>query len=267
MNRALVTGGTRGVGFAIVQSMIKSSIPTIFTGRNQKDINNVIEKLNSPLVYGIPLDFANRVSVENFITKVDKLYIKPSIIIHNAGYLSLRPLEKYTNVEKLFMINTIGPIMITEHFLPNLLQNNYGHVIFYSPPTLYDEKVKLLRPYMQSKLAQTTYMKSLSYTLMNKNISVNSMWTDFPLWTDAISQRQVGKKEECVDPNIMAEMVNQIIHHENPLNFKGNELIDKIYLKKKNIQIKKFYLGPQSGISLDELFLKHLQKQQSTLKS
>ena len=260
MNRALITGGTRGVGFTLVQSMVRNNIPTIFTGRNQEDINAAMDKIKSPLAYGIPLDFSNRTSVHNFIKSVDKQYLKPSIIIHNAGYLSLRPKEKDTNVEKLFMVNAIGPIIITEHFLPLFLENNYGHVIFNSPPLIYDEKVKWLLPYMQSKLAQTSYMKSLSYVVRYKNISVNSMWTDFPLWTDAISKRNIGKKEECVDPNIMAEVVEQILFAENPKTFKGNELIDKNYLSQKGIPVEKFYLGAQSGILLDEMFRKHLKK-------
>ena len=44
--RALVTGGTKGVGFEIVKSMIQNNIPTLFTGRNLVEIKEAETKQN-----------------------------------------------------------------------------------------------------------------------------------------------------------------------------------------------------------------------------
>ena len=102
---------------------------------------------------------------------------------------------------------------------------------------------------MQSKLAQTTYMKSLSFILKDYPISVNSMWTKYPLWTDAIEKRGIGDKERCMHPSIMSEMVEKIITTENPKTFKGNELFDEIYLKDKNINLNAFKMGNELEIN------------------
>ena len=40
-NVALITGGTRGVGYEIVERMIQLNIPTLFTGRNEKEIKEI----------------------------------------------------------------------------------------------------------------------------------------------------------------------------------------------------------------------------------
>lgn len=111
---------------------------------------------------------------------------------------------------------------------------------------------------MQSKLAQTTYMKSLSKILENTNINCNSIWTNYPLWTDAIKLRNVGKEINCVHPSILSKVVEEIIFNENAKTFKGHEIIDEYYLKSKNIDPKLYYLGNDIKY-LDELFLNHLK--------
>lgn len=253
---AIVTGGTRGVGFELVKYFTKNNIPTIFTGRNKNELNHVEHVIDTNLAYGIHLDLTDTNSIQQFLNRIDSMRIDPTIIVHNAGYLSVRPNEKLSNIHKLFLVNSIGPISITEHFLPKMKQNNNGHLIFNSPPIHFDRKMKFMTPYLQSKFSQTTYMKSLAYTLRNYKISSNSMWTGFPLWTDAIEKRKIGTKDQCVHPSILSHVVDQIIFSENPMTFKGHELIDKNYLKEKNIPVEQFYLGKKSGISLEELFSK-----------
>lgn len=261
--RALVTGGTKGVGFEIVKSMVQNNIPTLFTGRDSLEIREAEIKQNEiqpNFAKGIELDFSNMNSIQNFLKTKEVNQFQPNILVHNAGYLSIRPYEKPINVQKLFLVNAIGPIILTQHFLPSMIKNDNGHIFFNAPPLNFDKKVKFLTPYLQSKFAQTTYMKSLAYILHNKNISANTVWTSFPLWTDAISKRGIGKKEDCMHPSIVSRVMEEIMFEEDPLFFKGNEIIDEEYLVSKGIPLSTFALGQNSGIHLDDLFLQKLKQ-------
>lgn len=255
--KALVTGGTRGAGLEMVKRFSQLDIPTIFTGRKDSEIKKIESEI--PQTKGFALDLANPSTVNQLTNEIKTNHPDVNILIHNAGYLSTHHKESLEHVQKLFMVNTISPIQITQELLPNLISQKEGHVVFFSPPYRIDEKVRYLTPYMQSKLAQTTYMKSVSYLLRDKPISVNSIWTYFPLWTDAIRLRGVGRREQCMHPSIMASMIEQIIHEENPTTFKGHELIDKHYLPEKNINLSTFQLGAELE-PLDSLFLKRLKK-------
>lgn len=259
VHSALVIGGTRGIGLEITKMFCRNRVPVVFTGTNIDNIKEVEENFNSRSVYGTDLDLACFNSIENFKKKMDSFHFRPNILVYNAGYLSLRPYEKDANVRKLFQINTISPIIMTSFFLPEMMKANHGHIIFNSPPYVIDEKVKFLTPYIQSKLGQTTFMKSVSHIVKHKNISCNSIWTNYPLWTDAIRLRNVGAKEQCVDPSILSRVVEEIIWKEDPKTFKGNEIIDESYLQSKNIDTRKFFLGNRVK-NLDELFLSHLIK-------
>lgn len=264
-NRAIVFGGTRGVGRQVTEMFLKNKIPVIFTGTDFFKVKKLEKEINkNQLVRGMSLKMDDIASVNRFAEKVTSIGFNPNILIFNAGYLSLRRQESKENVSKLFRVNAISPIILTEHFLGHMRKRDYGHVIFNSPPYVIDEKVKFLTPYMQSKLAQTTYMKSLSHILRYDNISCNSIWTKYPLWTDAIKLRHVGKKDQCVHPDILVRVIEQILFHENPQYFKGNEILDEQYLYSKGIDIKQYFLG-NSPKYLDELFLSHLQKMNQKL--
>ena len=103
-------------------------------------------------------------------------------------------------------------------------------------------------------------MKSLSHILKEKDISVNSIWTDYPLWTDAIRKRNIGNQNDCAHPSIIADMILEVMDNEDPKVFKGNELIDRKYLLKKNIDLNKYFYEKVHTKKLDNLFLSHLTK-------
>lgn len=252
---ALVTGGTRGIGKEIVKKFIHHDIFTVYTGRFKNSIEKSTFYQNEKTL-GIPLDLSNLNSVHDFLKELKNSEIHPNIIVHNAGYLSLSSKESSKHLQKLFLVNTISPIVVTEELLPNIKK---GHIFFFSPPAIFDKKVHYLRPYLQSKFGQTTYMKSLAYELQEKEISVNSLWTKYPLWTDAIRNRKIGKKSECIHPSIISDIIFDIIQTKDPYLFKGNEIMDKEYLESNGKDIQKYLLGEKNE-SLDSIFLKHLQK-------
>lgn len=248
---ALVTGGTKGVGSEIVSMLSRKQIPTIYTGRT---LLNDIQ--SSDFTIGKELDLSSHDSIQNFLNELKKENLKPNLLIHNAGVLSIKPTESPRKIQQMFMTNAIGPLLITQELLPHIEQ---GHILFNAPPYTIDDKVKFLTPYMQSKLAQTTYMKSLAHILQDKPISVNSFWTAYPLWTSALKLRNIGSRDICMHPKILARVVEEVIFHEHPNFFKGNQLIDQEYLTRKKIDLNQFKLGDHVE-NLDTLFLSHLVK-------
>lgn len=247
---ALVTGGTKGVGSEIVSMLTKNKIPTIYTGRTLQNVQSSDYKILKNL------DLTDYNSIQSFLSELKRENLKPNIIIHNAGVLSIQSKASSRKMQQMFMTNSIGPILLTQELLPSIEK---GHILFNAPPYCIDDKVKFLTPYMQSKLCQTTYMRSIAHILKDKPISVNSFWTAFPLWTSALQLRNIGKKEDCMHPKILARVTEEIIFNENPNTFKNNELIDKEYLSRKNICMNEFKLGKDIQ-DLDGLFLSHLLK-------
>jgi NAD(P)-dependent dehydrogenase (short-subunit alcohol dehydrogenase family) len=141
---------------------------------------------------------------------------------------------------------------VNEKLLPSLRRDGFGHVIFFSPPTTIDQKVNYVNPYLQSKWVLTNYMKSLAFQFRHSDrIGVNSIWTSFPIWTD----RQIGKKEFCIHPDLLGELIHDIVFLEDCKKIKGKVIIDGEYFP--NSFISKYRLGTEKKY-LDDVFLKHL---------
>lgn len=282
LKTALVTGGTRGVGKEITKMFLDRNINVIMTGRNIENVkqieyeinkNNKINKTNKARVTGYKLDFTDLEGSSKILYKLKNKEIKPTYLINNAGVLMMDNMNNITpkRMEILYLVNTFGPLLLTKYCMEDMWKKKYGAILFNSPPYIIDDKTKYLMPYMQTKLAQTTFMKSLAHSLIDEknnnkntetNILVSSFWTNYPLLTDAILKNGVGSEEDCMHPSILAKTVEELLFNTpNREDYIGSEIIDKTFLEEKNIDITNFKINNNKNIDkLDDLFLKYLNK-------
>lgn len=87
---ALITGGTKGIGFGIAEAMLKEGIQVAITGRKQSSIRDALLKLNSDgndatYAIGIEADVRNFESQKEAVRQVVEEFGKIDIVIANAG--------------------------------------------------------------------------------------------------------------------------------------------------------------------------------------
>ncbi len=289
MRRVLITGGTRGVGLNLAKMFDSEGCHVTLTGTNQinaertaasissqqscqkscqskYDINRICCNKHSDNYdsteyhIGYQLDLSNLESINNFCNQISSQNF--DVVIHNAGMLSRDSLMSVTDSRqlKMFMVNVIGPMAITRSVLPNMIKNKSGNILFFCPEYAIDEKTSILTPYMQTKLAQTTFMKSLANmnVVKKSNIKVAGFWTRYGLHTDALTYRQIGKKENCMDPSIISKMV-ELLLEEPQSKINGKVFNDYEYLTSKGVDLNQFKLG-DDVLFLDKLFLDSLNK-------
>jgi short-subunit dehydrogenase len=259
-NVAVITGGAGGVGQEIAKIFNHRRIPVIITSRTKEKAKSIAENLqannisNSPVI-GMELDFNSKYSIRKFCYGIEKNKYNPKYLINNAGALitsNINDVEK-KHIDLLFNANTIGPIQITKEFLPNIIKQK-GSVLFNSPPYLIDDKTIFLLPYMQSKLAQTTFMKSLAHSMPHGPL-VASFWTDFPLATDAIIKRGIGTRDQCVKAEIMGTTVEYMIWNSERNDVHGKEIVDAEFLPQMGIDPAWFKISEENTEKLTSLFL------------
>ena len=66
LRRALVTGGTRGIGFEISNMLLKKGYEVVFTGRTKETVNKALEKYNNSNVQGVVMDMSKFLPSDNF---------------------------------------------------------------------------------------------------------------------------------------------------------------------------------------------------------
>jgi short-subunit dehydrogenase len=218
---------------------------------------------------GYNLDFTNLHKSFNLLNSLENKSIKPSFLINNAGALNIRNINDISvkSIDIITKTNMIGPMILSKYCIDIIKDHNeYGGILFNTPPYKIDDKTTYLLPYMQTKLAQTTLMKSLSNSNLNNNALVCGFWTNYPLSTDAIISRNIGKIENCMSPTILSKLLEELIFNtKNNTYYNGKVIIDKDFLESKNISLKQFEMGNDVK-DLDTLFMNHLKNKYSKKK-
>jgi 3-oxoacyl-[acyl-carrier protein] reductase/7-alpha-hydroxysteroid dehydrogenase len=97
---AIVTGGSRGIGFAVVEAFLKEGAKVVLCASKPETAQNAVDKIKaenpSAPVYGISPDLSNFDEVKNEFDKVYSSLGAIDILVNNAGVSESTTLDKYT---------------------------------------------------------------------------------------------------------------------------------------------------------------------------
>ena len=84
--RIIVTGGTRGIGFAIAELLLKNGAEVAICGRTRESVDAALGRLH-PLgkVYGLPADITNTDHVSAFFSFAETELGGVDVLVNNAG--------------------------------------------------------------------------------------------------------------------------------------------------------------------------------------
>ena len=193
--RALITGGSRGIGKAIVSKFVEKSIDVIVPTRNELDLSsdNSIEEFSA-----------------KFNTPID-------ILINNAGINKISLLENISDSEisEVLMVNLVAPIKLIRNLLPLLKQSNNAKIVNIS--SIWSIVSKEGRSiYSISKSGIDALTRSLALELAEIPILINSVApgyvnTELTLKNNSASQLEDIKKliplKRLANPKEIAEIV------------------------------------------------------------
>ena len=97
---AVVTGGTRGIGFSIVKKYLENGAKVVLLGSREETVNKAIEELkqinSSYEVIGFHPNLTNKDEIIEVFEKTKETYGHIDILVNNAGVASSTKIENYT---------------------------------------------------------------------------------------------------------------------------------------------------------------------------
>ena len=192
VKKALVSGGTKGIGRAIVTKLLDEGYSVIATTRD-KTKANILEHKNLTVEN---LDLSSKDSVSEFQEKVESF--KPSILVNNAGVtkdnLFLRMSEN--DWTEVIETNLNGTYRLTKIFLKDMIKNKWGRII-----NIGSFSGLMGNPgqtnYASSKAALEGFTRSLAKEIGSRNITVNLVSPGF-INTDMTSGLTIKKLESQI---------------------------------------------------------------------
>ena len=126
---ALVTGGSRGIGFAIAKILSDNGATVVITSKNSEKIKQAEAKISNS--FGITCDIKKKNEVQNVLDQTIKKFGKLDILVNNAGiFPKIKLLHEIEEEEwnEVLDVNLTGQFRVTKEAIPHL-QKTSGCII------------------------------------------------------------------------------------------------------------------------------------------
>ena len=170
--KAIVTGGTRGIGRAIAEELAAEGADVAICARNKEQIGEAVAALAKKGVkaWGSPVDVADTKALRAWIDEATSALGGLDVLVANVSAMAVAADE--ASWRKSFEIDVLGTVSGIEAALPALEKSGAGAVVIIGSVAAV-EVVGPTRPYNAVKAALLPYMKSLAQNWARKNVRVN----------------------------------------------------------------------------------------------
>lgn len=175
---ALITGGTRGIGFETVRLFKENNAEVVLFGSKKDTVDKAIEELKNEgyEVSGYYPDLNNYEEVEKTIKEIVSKYGHIDILINNAGISANKKIEETSSEDfaKIMNLNVNAVFNMTKAVVPFMKENKGGVILNTSSMvSIYGQPSGV--GYPTSKFAVNGITKSLARELAPFNIRVNAV--------------------------------------------------------------------------------------------
>lgn len=175
---AIVTGGTRGIGFAIASRFAREGAKVVIIGLHEGSVKEAERKIRDQggEVSGFQGDVSSRERMAEIVSQVLERFGNIDILVNNAGIHAGRPFweEPLEFYERMFRINVLGTVIPSQLVVPHMMKKRKGKIInISSKAAIVGEPGHAA--YSASKGAVLSLTRAMAIELAQYNINVNAI--------------------------------------------------------------------------------------------
>jgi NAD(P)-dependent dehydrogenase (short-subunit alcohol dehydrogenase family) len=174
--RALVTGSTAGIGYAIAEALANEGANVIVNGRTKQRVDEAVEKLRASNPAGEVHNLAADLGTAEGTRQATTRFGEVDILVNNLGIFEPKPFEQISDEEwlRFFEINVLSGVRLSRHYLPRMKQKNWGRIIFVSSESALQIPAEMIH-YGMTKTAQIAIARGMAETTTGTNVTVNAV--------------------------------------------------------------------------------------------
>jgi len=173
---ALVTASSAGIGLAIAAGLAESGARTVINGRSEAGVERALAGLRKrhpgAQLEGVVADLGGAAGAKRLAEALPQA----DILVNNAGIYGPKPFFEVTDAdwEQYFQTNVMSGVRLSRHYLPGMLERNWGRIVFISSESGLNIPADMLH-YGMTKTAQLAIARGLAKLAAGSAVTVNSV--------------------------------------------------------------------------------------------
>ena len=173
---ALVTGSTKGIGFAIATGLARESARVIVNGRSEKSVAEAKEQIYQAVPDANIETFAGDLSTAAATETLLQRFPLVDILVNNLGIFEPKPFENIPDEDwrRFFEVNVLSGVRLSRAYLPGMKQRNWGRIVFISSESAINTPAEMIH-YGMTKTAQLAVSRGLAQSCAGTGVTVNAV--------------------------------------------------------------------------------------------
>ena len=136
--RALITGGGTGLGFAMAKCFVQAGADVVITGRREDMLKEAVKQLGPKADYRV-FDVTDTANAVPFVETLTQEIGPVSILVNNAGRHCKKPVLDVTqeDLQSVLDVHLMGSFALTKAVVPGMLERKKGNILFISSMSAY----------------------------------------------------------------------------------------------------------------------------------
>ncbi len=211
-HRAIVSGSTAGIGFAIATGLAQAGAAVVLNGRSEAATLDAVRRLSQLVpgatIDGVDADLGSAACVDYLVSKAGDA----DILINNLGVYEAKPFLEIGDADwrRIFDINVMSGVRLSRHYFPKMLVGGWGRIVFISSESALNIPAEMIH-YGMTKTAQLAIARGLAELTAGTRVTVNSVLAG-PTRSEGVRQfiaqlaRERGLGEAEVERSFFAEV-------------------------------------------------------------
>ena len=173
---ALVSGSSKGIGFAIASRLAGEGARVIVNGRSDEAVATALEEIRgadpNAKVEGFTGDLSTAEAVATLLSRFQAV----DILVNNLGIIEPKAFEEITDEDwrRFFEVNVLSGVRLSRAYVAGMKQRQWGRIVFISSESGIQIPVEMIH-YGATKTAQLGLSRGLAESCAGTGVTVNAV--------------------------------------------------------------------------------------------
>ena len=173
--RAVVSGSTAGIGYAIADALAREGAAVVINGRTDAAVMRARAALREATGNDVE-GFAGDLGTAAAADALGGAFPDVDIVVNNLGIFEPKAFESIPDEDwrHLFEVNVLSGVRLARLYLPRMHRQDWGRIIFISSESAYQIPAEMIH-YGVTKSAQISLARGIAESVAGTNITVNTV--------------------------------------------------------------------------------------------